>query len=420
MTVADANPELGPLVEELRRAAREDSHALVLSGGGANGAYEVGVVRALAEGASRATGYEPLAIQVFSGTSVGAYNAAFLAQEWGSILEATRSLDETWRQRIADTPGSCGNGVYRLRVDPWRWVEPGCLIHPLNNLVETAADSASLALYSFLYGLRFLTAADEPPKVRWAELVDITALFTNAPFRQLLEDTIDLARLARSASELRVVATDWLAGTARVFDKAQIVSQLGITALMASAAIPGLFPPVSIDGRPYVDGALKMNTPLQPAIAAGADVLHVVYVDPDVADIPQPKLPYTLQTFYRIYVILVAAKMNNDIFTLDLINEDRELAERLDLTTSDPRLAGLPTLQRIVRRRESGAPYRPLVVHKYRPKVPLSEIGGLLDFSSRHVDQVIDEGYQDAVGHDCRVEQCILPPAQAVAAGLRD
>jgi NTE family protein len=419
VTVAGAGPGRTPLLVELQRAARECRHALVLSGGGGNGAYEVGVVRALAEGTSSATGYTPLALDIYSGTSVGAYNATYLAQDWPSTLEAVRSLEETWRKRIADTPASCGNGVYRLRVDPWRWVEPGCLVHPLNNLVETAVDGAHLALYGLLYGLRFLTESDQPPRVRWSELVDIAALFSNAPFRQLLAETIHLDRLARSPRELRVVASDWLAGTARVFDKAQIVSELGTAVLLASAAIPGLFQPVSIDGRPYVDGALKMNTPLQPAIAAGADVLHVVYVDPDVVDIPNPKLPYTLETFYRVYVILVAANMNSDIFTLDLINEDLELASRLALKTSDPNLAGLPMLQRIVRRLESGTPYRPLVVHRYRPKVPLSDIGGLLDFTSRHVDEVMAQGYEDTVAHDCRIAQCILPPDLAVATGLR-
>lgn len=418
MTVAGAGPALGPLIAELRRAARESRHALVLSGGGANGAYEVGVVRALAEGASPATGYTPLAIQVFTGTSVGAYNAAFLAQGWDAVAQAARALDEIWRDRIADSPRRCGNGVYRLRVDPWRWVDPACVVHPLNNLVTTAVDGAHLALYGLTYGLRFLTS-DQPARVRWGELVDVAGFISTSPFSLLLKETLDLGRLARSPCALKVVATDWLAGTARVFDKAEIVSETGIAAIKASGAIPGLFPPEPVGGKPFVDGSLKMNTPLQPAITAGADVLHAVYVDPDVADIPAPLLPYTLDTFYRTYVIVIAAKMNHDIFTLDLINEDRELAERLDLTTSDPRLAGLPTLQQIVRRRESGAPYRPLVVHKYRPKLPLGDIGALLDFSTQHIEQVIAQGYEDTVSHDCRVEQCVLPPAQAVQAGLR-
>ena len=58
---------------------REPRQAVVLSGGGANGAYEVGVLLALCEGASPATDYVPLSAEIYTGTSVGAYNVAFMA-----------------------------------------------------------------------------------------------------------------------------------------------------------------------------------------------------------------------------------------------------------------------------------------------------------------------------------------------------
>jgi len=417
MTVGDAHLGAGALPAGLAREAQGSSHALVLSGGGANGAYEVGVVRALYEGASPATGHVPLQPQIFTGTSVGAYNAAFLAQDWASGPEAAGALDKVWRERIADTPSSCGNGVYRLRVDPLRWVEPGCAVHPLDNLVMTAADSVHFAAYSLARGLNFLTS-DEPLRVRGAELFDFAALISDAPYEKLLADTIDLGGLARSPSALRVVATDWQAGRAVVWDKAQIVAQLGTDAIKASSAIPGLFPPVMLGGKWFVDGALRMNTPLKPAIAAGANVLHAVYVDPKVVDIPIPKLPYTLDTLYRTYVTVIAASINSDIFTAELINEDRELAQRLGMTVVDPGLAGLRILQRILQREQSGQPYRPLTVHRYRPKVPLSDIAGLLNFGAHHIEELIAQGYEDAVRHDCRIEECILPPARAVAAGL--
>jgi predicted acylesterase/phospholipase RssA len=253
-------------------------------------------------------------------------------------------------------------------------------------------------------------------RVRLAELLDVSALFSTAPTTSLLDETIDLGRLAASPYELTVVATDWHAGVAVYFDKATIVARKDTEPIRASGAIPGIFPPVLLDGKPFVDGALRMNTPLKPAIAADADVLHVVYVDPDVADIPYPSLPNTLDTLYRTYVIVVASHVNHDIFVAQLINEDQELAERLRLTATDVRLAGLPILQGVVRRAETGEAYRPLEIHRYRPKLPLGGIAGLLDFDIRTVDRLISQGYEDAVHHDCRVEQCILPPAFAAAA----
>jgi predicted acylesterase/phospholipase RssA len=393
-------------------AAAGARHALVLSGGGANGAYEVGVVRALAEGASPATGFAPLAARIYSGTSVGAFNAAFLAQDWSSGRQAAGALDEVWRRQVADSVGSCGNGVYRLRGDPLRWVDPGCAVHPLNNLLVTAGDAAHFAVFGLVRGLNFLTAA-EPLRVRLSDLVDISAFISESPFQALLKATIDLGGLARSPSELRVVATDWLAGKAVVFDKTDVVSRFGTDAIEASGAIPGIFPPVLLDGKPFVDGSLRMNSPLQPAIAAGADVLHVVYLDPDVVEVPLPNLPNTLDTFYRVYVILIATNVNRDVFTAALVNEDRELVGRLGMEATDPRLAGLTFLQAILRRRRTGRPYRPLVIHRYRPKLPLGNIAGLLDFRANRIDELIALGYDDAVHHDCGAEQCILPPAPA-------
>src|SRR5258708_3986551 len=70
----------GAGMAKLARSTRAGRSALVLSAGGANGAYEGGVVRALFEGASPGTGRLPLAPRIFTGTSVGGYNAAVLAQ----------------------------------------------------------------------------------------------------------------------------------------------------------------------------------------------------------------------------------------------------------------------------------------------------------------------------------------------------
>ncbi|HVR11195.1 MAG TPA: patatin-like phospholipase family protein [Thermoanaerobaculia bacterium] len=396
-------------VEPPGPAAGEARHALVLSGGGAEGAYEVGVVRALFEGASPATRKLPLLPRIYTGTSIGAYNAAFRAQDWAAGARAAGDLDEVWRRRIASSIQSCGNGVYRLRADPLRWVEPGCAAHPLDNLAATAGDAAYFAFYGLTRGLNLLLGKD-PVDVRLSELVDLSALFSSDPMRSLLAETIDLGRLAASPHELAIAATDWTTGRPVIFDKAQIAGPLGTDAIRASGAIPGIFPPVPLAGKLYADGALRMNTPLRPAIQAGADVLHVVYVDPDVADIPFPRLPNTLDTLYRVYVILVASHLNHDIFVAALVNEDRILAERLGIGANDGRLAGLPRLERVMQRARSGEPYRPLEIHRYRPRLPLSDLGGLLDFNARQVDGFIQQGYDDAVHHDCSAEQCILPP----------
>jgi NTE family protein len=391
----------------LARPTRTGRNALVLSSGGANGAYEVGVLRALLDGASPATGGVPLAPQIFTGTSVGAYNAAFLAQFAASSPASAGWLEEIWRQRVASSAASCGNGVYRLRGDPLRWVDPGCLARPVANLLTTAADAAFWTGYGLVRGLNFLTA-DEPLRVRTAELFDFGAIFSEAPLAALIEDTIDLGRLAASPAALTVATTDWGLGKTRLFDKANIVGGAGLAAIQASAAIPGIFPPVAIDGELYVDGGLLMSTPLKPAIDLGADVLHVVYLDPTVVDIPYPSLPNTLDALYRIYVIAIAGNANQDITRAGLVNEDRELAERLGGGGGAAR--GLRRLGRVLEHARRGEPYRPLIIHRYRPKLPLGNIAGLLDFGARRIDELIALGYADALQHDCGDSQCVLPP----------
>jgi predicted acylesterase/phospholipase RssA len=356
----------------------------------------------------------PLAPQIFTGTSVGAYNAAFLAQAADDGPAAAAGLDGIWRRRIAGTLASCGNGVYRLRADPLRWVDPGCLAHPVDNALTVLADAAFWTRYGLVRGLNLLTA-DQPFRVRIAELFDFGAFFSAEPLSALIEDTIDLGRLAGSRAALSVAATDWQEGKAHVFDKAAMVSGVGTAAIAASAAIPGIFPPVGIDGRAYVDGGLLMTTPLKPAIDAGAQVLHVVYVDPLVVDIPYPDLPNTLDAFYRIYVIAIAGNANQDITTAGVINEDQVLAQQL---RPEWVLRSVGRIQRVVEHARQGRPYRPLIVHRYRPKLPLGNAAGLLDFDASRVDDLIDLGYTDAVGHDCGVEQCIVPTQLAAPPAL--
>jgi predicted acylesterase/phospholipase RssA len=408
----------------LARGAREDRHAVVLSGGGANGAYEVGVLRALFEGASPATGGVPPSVEVFTGTSVGAYNATFLAQAQGSGLEASRWLEQIWRQRVADTPASCGNGVYRLRVDPRRWIDPGCLRNPVELLLESAADAVFWTRYALQRAPYVLDAMTDSrdPLIEVLRTIDFSALFSVAPFDALLAETIDLGLLARSSKALAVTATDWVNGLPRSFDKADITDRYGTDAIKASAAIPGIFPPVDLHGTLMVDGGLLMNTPLKPAIDAGSNVLHVVYVDPLTVAIPFPELPNTLDALYRTYVIVIASNMNSDMTVASLVNEDLEMADRLGITRRDRPLPdvvlGLRRMRRVVEHIEAGEPYRPVTVHRDRPRVPLGSADALLNFSAEHIDDVIARGYHDAANHDCAAEKCVLPPDLAVRAGL--
>lgn len=82
------------------------SSALVLSGGGANGAYDVGVVKALVEGQSPATGRRRLEPSAIAATSIGTFNAAVLLSNLaGGWPEAGSALHRVWSDRIAAQSG---------------------------------------------------------------------------------------------------------------------------------------------------------------------------------------------------------------------------------------------------------------------------------------------------------------------------
>src|SRR5262245_6824633 len=100
-------------------------HGVILSGGGANGAYEIGVLKALFAGKSEATQGEPLNPDIFVGTSVGAYNAAFLVSRWDIYGSAAiASLEQTWLDHVSSSRQKPNNGVFRVRNSPREFLDP--------------------------------------------------------------------------------------------------------------------------------------------------------------------------------------------------------------------------------------------------------------------------------------------------------
>src|SRR5690606_19790214 len=82
--------------------------------------------------------------------------------------------------------------------------------------------------------------------------------------RRLIETNLSYERIEQSRLPLHIMATDQQGEGVRLSEGAVI------DAIMASTAVPGLFPPVLIDGRPLIDGAIAANTPLRIAAHMGA------------------------------------------------------------------------------------------------------------------------------------------------------
>jgi NTE family protein len=230
--------------------------ALVLSGGGARGAYEAGVVRYLREELPDALGEQPQ-IDLLSGTSIGAINACFLAAGAHDPASQGRLLCDVWRS---------------LRIeDVFHWSVLGL---------------AALPLYLFRR-IRMLRL-----RHRSWRLSDF--LYPEALAR-VVRDRVDWEQLhlnvrSGAVSALTVTATDIVTGRAVVFiETAQELPvwsrdplvearprSIAACHALASGAIPLLFRPVFIEGSWFSDGSILQNTPLSPAIRLGADRVLVV------------------------------------------------------------------------------------------------------------------------------------------------
>jgi len=99
--------------------------AVILSGGGANGAYEVGVLKGFCSGQSHATGQASLDPDIFAGTSIGSFNAAFLVSNWDTYRQAAvTNLETIWLDRLGRNEQTGSNGGYRFLAKPLEFLGP--------------------------------------------------------------------------------------------------------------------------------------------------------------------------------------------------------------------------------------------------------------------------------------------------------
>jgi NTE family protein len=211
------------------RAARPPGQiVLVLQGGGALGAYQVGVYQALHE-----AGFEP---DWVIGTSIGAINAAIVAGN--APGERVAKLHAFWDSLQWRTP-------WGVPVAP-----PGVL-NPLANLT------------TLTQGIGGFFAPN--PASWWGPFASLglerAAFYDTAPLRATLEGLVDFKRIAQGATRLTVGAVNVRTGEMRYFDSRR--DKLAAAHVMASGALPPAFPAIRIGGEPYWDGGVYSNTPIE-------------------------------------------------------------------------------------------------------------------------------------------------------------
>ena len=248
----------------------------MLTGGGARSAYQVGVMRAVADLLPRDA---PTPFHVITGTSAGAIVAANIATYAGHFRTGAVTLERVWRNFHVDQ-------VFR-----------------------TDAPNMLRAGVRWMAALLSVGRLASPPD----------SMFDNAPLRRLLERQIDFSRLREALATgyldaLAISAAGYSSARSFAFYESRVHpaadaspwsrgvrAELGIDHLMASSAVPFLFPPVRMHDEFFGDGAMRQVAPLSPAIRLGADRLFVVGVRHDHKQAPRKRDATVTPSFGKLF-----------------------------------------------------------------------------------------------------------------------
>ncbi|HMI82671.1 MAG TPA: patatin-like phospholipase family protein [Polyangiaceae bacterium] len=283
--------------------------ALILAGGAARGAYEVGVVRHILTEVVKDIG-RPVPFDILCGTSVGAINACTLAAHAESTLERVEILDQQWKG---------------LRLDQ----------------VARPSRSEILGLFGSMVGRK--RKPPGPDEIRRGGLIDPRGI------EDIVRQVISPGGIRRNIEAGRVKAltvstTDVSSGRTVIFLQRKEhtppkwsrdptisvrATQISAEHALASAAVPLLFPAVRIDGDFYCDGGLRQNVPLSPARRLGADGLIVVNPRYIPAELPALDLARERQRDYPGPLFLFGKALN--ALLLDRIDADIDRLHRINL-----------------------------------------------------------------------------------------
>jgi len=338
---------------------------LVLTGGGARAAYQVGVLQAIAE----ITQAKESPFKVISGVSAGAINAGYLISRADQFGVATQGLWDLWTRLHTER-------IYRT-------------------------DPASLASLGS----------------KWLRTVGMGGVFnqkranhllSTEPLRELLDQELALDRIPSLIKNqvlkgVAFSATNYLTGTAITFydgddsitpwvrsTRIGVRTNVTVDHVMASSAIPVFFPPVKIEGALYGDGCIRLTSPVSPAIHLGADRILCVGIRYFRTHEETMDLNRNLKRD-ELSIAEIGGVLLNAVF-LDSLETDIERLERINRTLS---------LMSEEQRKLLHSPLKTIPVMALRPSQDLGQLAqgtlkefpGLIRFLLRGVGAKEDKGW---------------------------
>lgn len=279
----------------------QDALGLVLTGGGARAAYQVGVLKGISELLRRGAACP---FEIITGTSAGAVSALALASDAAHFRHAVRSIERVWRE---------------FRV---------------HQVIR--ADARSVLKSGMHWMMALLTGGwlVQPPR----------SLFDNTPLWELLRKNVNFDAIPRGLYKKHLLAIGICATSYSDADSHTFYSsaspiepwtrasrkgervQLSLEHLMASLAMPFLFRPVRLHQQYFGDGSMRQTSPLSPAIHLGANRLLVIGVnEPSVAGLGMVN-PNAEPTFGQMLGFMLDSlfmdQMRSDLERIRAANED--------------------------------------------------------------------------------------------------
>jgi len=324
--------------------------ALVLQGGGALGAYEYGVIKALYENSD----FNP---DIVCGVSIGGFSAAVIGGAKNGPIEG---LTQLWN-------------LFTAQKMPF-------------------IPHATQVMMSASYNPGMYT----PNYSGLATPMSMTHLFDTTPLYHTLNSIIDFDKLhAKDAPNVIISATNVELGTGVQFNNREMT--INTKHIVSSGSLPPSFPMVEIDGHHYWDGGLFSNTPLKPAlkalekIASAEDETEIIMIElfPQKSDTPQNMG----EVIERVNSLMLECKVTFDQKMFDRTKNSIQFIDILDRELpKDSALRESPTYKQL----KSYSEVDKLTVIKYTGKETAL---GMADFTAQTIEKRIAMGYQDGLNH---------------------
>jgi NTE family protein len=259
---------------------------LILQGGGALGAFECGVVKALEE-----ANIHP---DIIAGVSIGAFNGAIIA---GNPGNAAAALEAFWNDLAVATPCAPTEEWRRALSSWWSiWFGSPHFFQPLWRLPQ-----------------------QQPP---WT----LTNLYDITPIRTLLAKYVDFSSLRQSPVRLLVSTVNVETGELEVFDSH--ADDITVDHILASGSLPGAFPWTTIRGKHYWDAGIVSNSPLELVIERCGEVSKRVFVV-DLFASRQPLPENLAEVLMRRDEVVYAERVRSDVRVRERIGDFRNLVEEI-------------------------------------------------------------------------------------------